>query len=150
MSSRHHSLLIAHGALVFILGLVAGVPFIWALEAVASGGGAAEAEALRAWRMAHLEGTLNGMLMIGVAAAAKQLTLTGNRSALITWGLIATGWGNILASFVSGATGGRGLALTGFDWNTLTFSLFTIAIVGVVLAMVVLAMAGFAAARQAD
>lgn len=143
MPTRHHSMLIGHGALVFILGLVAGVPFLWAIDAVATGGGALEAEALRAWRMAHLEGTLNGMLMIAVAAAAKQLTLNEGRSAIITWGLVATGWGNILASFISGMTGGRGLAFTGIDWNTLTFTLFSIAIVGVIAAFVVLAQAAF-------
>lgn len=143
MPTRHHSLLIGHGAIVFILGLAAGVPFLWALDAVAAGGGAVEAEALRAWRMAHLEGTLNGMMMIAVAAAAKQLTLSEGRSSIITWGLIATGWGNILASFVSGMTGGRGLAFTGIDWNTLTFTLFSIAIVGVIAAFVVLALVAF-------
>lgn len=143
MPTRHHSLLIGHGAIVFILGLAAGVPFLWALDAVAAGGGAVEAEALRAWRMAHLEGTLNGMMMIAVAAAAKQLTVSEGRSSIITWGLIATGWGNILASFVSGMTGGRGLAFTGIDWNTLTFTLFSIAIVGVIAAFVVLALVAF-------
>lgn len=143
MLTRHHSLLIGHGAIVFILGLAAGVPFLWALDAVAAGGGAAEAEALRAWRMAHLEGTLNGMMMIAVAAAAKQLTVSEGRSSIITWGLVATGWGNILASFVSGMTGGRGLAFTGIDWNTLTFTLFSIAIVGVIAAFVVLALVAF-------
>ena len=148
MPTRHHSLLIGHGAIVFILGLAAGVPFLWALDAVAAGGGAVEAEALRAWRMAHLEGTLNGMMMIAVAAAAKQLTLSDGRSSIITWGLIATGWGNILASFVSGMTGGRGLAFTGIDWNTLTFTLFSIAIVGVIAAFVVLALVAFSQPRH--
>lgn len=148
MPTRHHSLLIGHGAIVFILGLAAGVPFLWALDAVAAGGRAVEAEALRAWRMAHLEGTLNGMMMIAVAAAAKQLTLSDGRSSIITWGLIATGWGNILASFVSGMTGGRGLAFTGIDWNTLTFTLFSIAIVGVIAAFVVLALAAFSQPRD--
>lgn len=148
MPTRHHSLLIGHGAIVFILGLAAGVPFLWALDAVAAGGRAVEAEALRAWRMAHLEGTLNGMMMIAVAAAAKQLTLSDGRSSIITWGLIATGWGNILASFVSGMTGGRGLAFTGIDWNTLTFTLFSIAIVGVIAAFVVLALAAFSQPRH--
>ncbi|HBM89576.1 MAG: hypothetical protein P1U69_12000 [Parvibaculaceae bacterium] len=148
MPTRHHSLLIGHGAIVFILGLAAGVPFLWALDAVAAGGSAVEAEALRAWRMAHLEGTLNGMMMIAVAAAAKQLTLSDGRSSIITWGLIATGWGNILASFVSGMTGGRGLAFTGIDWNTLTFTLFSIAIVGVIAAFVVLALVAFSQPRH--
>jgi hypothetical protein len=143
MSSRHHALLIAHAALIIILGLVAGVPFLWALDAVAGGGGAEAAESLRAWRMAHLEGVLNGMLMIAVAAAAKQLVLPEARATIITWGLIVTGWGNIAASFVSGITAGRGLSFTGFDWNTLTFLLFSAAIVGVFASMVVLAIAGF-------
>lgn len=142
MPTRHHALLIGHGALIFILGLVAGVPFVWAIADAASG--APEAvESLRAWRMAHLEGTLNGMMMFAVAAAAKQLTISDTQSNLITWGLIVTGWGNIIASFVSGLTGGRGLSFTGLDWNSLTFTLFSAAIVGVIVAMVVLALAAF-------
>ncbi|MEQ9518678.1 MAG: hypothetical protein RLN89_04480 [Parvibaculum sp.] len=140
MPTRHHALLIGYGAIIFILGLVAGVPFVWAIADAATG--APEAvESLRAWRMAHLEGVLNGMMMIAIAAAAKQLTISASQSNLITWGLLITGWGNILASFVSGLTGGRGLSFTGFDWNTLTFTLFSAAIVGVVVAMMVLAIA---------
>lgn len=142
MSSRLQSLLIFNGALVFILGMAAGVPFLNAIDA-ASTGGAAEMEAVRAWRMAHMEGALNGMLMIAVAATTAHLTLSARMGAVIGWGLIATGWGNIIASFVSGLTGGRGLSLTGFDWNTLTFTLFSIAIVGVLLAMAALAKAGW-------
>lgn len=142
MPTRHHALLIGHGALIFILGLVAGVPFVWAITDAASG--APEGvESLRAWRMAHLEGTLNGMMMFAVAAAAKQLTISDKQSSLITWGLIVTGWGNIIASFVSGLTGGRGLSFTGLDWNSLTFTLFSAAIVGVIVAMVVLSLAAF-------
>ena len=127
MPTRHHALLIGHGALIFILGLVAGVPFVWAIADAATG--APEAvESLRAWRMAHLEGAL---------------TISAKQSGLITWGLLVTGWGNILASFVSGLTGGRGLSFTGFDWNTLTFTLFSAAIVGVLIALIVLAVAAF-------
>ena len=142
MPTRHHALLIGHGALIFILGLVAGVPFVWAIADAATG--APEAvESLRAWRMAHLEGALNGMMMFAIAASAKPLTISAKQSGLITWGLLVTGWGNILASFVSGLTGGRGLSFTGFDWNTLTFTLFSAAIVGVLIALIVLAVAAF-------
>ena len=84
MPTRHHALLIGHGALIFILGLVAGVPFVWAIADAATG--APEAvESLRAWRMAHLEGALNGMMMFAIAASAKPLTISAKQSGLITW-----------------------------------------------------------------
>ncbi|MEQ9527540.1 MAG: hypothetical protein RIF42_03950, partial [Parvibaculaceae bacterium] len=62
---------------------------------------------------------------------------------IIVWGLIVTGWGNIIASDVSAMTGGRGLGFTGADWNTVTFTLFMAAILGVIAAMIAVAWASF-------
>lgn len=61
MSKRNSSNLVLHGALVFLAGMAAGFPY--AIAVVTGVGEAAEAynpEAVRAWRMAHMEGILNG------------------------------------------------------------------------------------------
>ncbi len=144
MNKNMQMTLVGHGALIFLLGMLAGFPFASVLVASLEPGGiAAWPGDVRAWRMAHMEGALNGMLMIAVAAAMTHVTMTARVQGIIFWGLIVTGWGNIIASIVSAMTGGRGLGFTGLDWNSLTFTLFMAAIVGVVLAMAAVAWAAF-------
>jgi hypothetical protein len=144
MNKNMQMLLVAHGALVFLAGMLAGFPFASVLVASLDPAAATMWPGeVRAWKMAHLEGALNGMLMIAVAAAMGQAAMTARLQAIVVWGLIVTGWGNIVASVVSAMTGGRGLGFTGLDWNSLTFTLFMLAIVGVVVAMIAVALAAF-------
>lgn len=144
MNKNMQMLLVGHGALVFLLGMLAGIPFASVLVAsLEPGAAAAWPGDVRAWKMAHMEGALNGMLMIAVAGAMAHAAMTAGVQRIIVWGLIVTGWGNIIASIVSAMTGGRGLGFTGLDWNTLTFTLFMIAIIGVMLAMIAVALAAF-------
>lgn len=144
MEKRIQSLLIANGALVLLGGFAAGIPYGSALAATLVPNAPAGAfETLRAWHMAHLEGVLNGLLMLAAAAAAAHLTLGATAQRVVYWGLLVTGWGNIVASSISAATGGRGLSMTGFDWNTLNFVLFALGIVGAIAAVATLAIAGF-------
>ena len=114
MAERLRALLVANGALVFMVGLVAGFPFtfvilgkivLWPLP------GALEVHLpgdVRGWRMAHLEGILNGLTLIAVAAAAPWLTLGPRAQHWVAWLLIATAWGkpplggdDSLAKFIS-------------------------------------------------
>ncbi|WP_339831109.1 hypothetical protein [uncultured Parvibaculum sp.] len=144
MTKNMQMTLVAHGALVFLAGMLAGFPFASVL--VASLDPAATTMwpgDVRAWKMAHMEGALNGMLMIAVAAAMAHAAMGAGMQKIIVWGLIVTGWGNIVASVVSAMTGGRGLGFTGLDWNSLTFTLFMLAIIGVVAAMMAVAVAAF-------
>ncbi len=142
MTERDRRTLVAHGALVFLLGLMAGFPFafeilgrveVWPIPgqlAVDLPGDA------RGWRMAHLEGILNGLLLIGVAAVAPLLALGPRGTGWVTKGLLVCAWGNIVASWLGPLTGTRGLAFDGFGWNGLVYLLFVAAIVGAVGAMV--------------
>ena len=152
MTERHQSLLVAHGALLFLAGLAAGFPFAFEIL------GAIELWPIkiemdipgdyRGWRMAHLEGILNGLLLIGVAAVGRGLVLSARGTAIVVWGLIATGWGNVVASWIGPFSETRGLAATGFDWNTLVFALFMLAIVAVFAAMWLVFRGAWAAARR--
>ncbi len=105
---------------------------------------------VRAWHMAHLEGVLNGMLILAAAATAHALPLSARGARVVFWGLVAAGWTNVVASAISALTGGRGTGVTGLDWNTLDFALFFVGIVGAVAAAVALAQAGLRAAHESS
>ncbi len=145
MGPADQRVLVLHGALVFLLGMAAGFPFAfeilggfelwplpWRVEFDMPGD-------VRGWRMAHLEGVLNGVLLISVAAVAPLLRLGSRTAAWIKWGLLATAWGNILASWLGPLTETRGLRFGGTA-NSIVFLLFMVAIVGVLGAMVSVAL----------
>ena len=155
MSERLQSTMIAHGALVFLIGMVAGFPYafvllqkvaLWPLPALDW----TPPGDVRGWRMAHLEGILNGLTLIGVAAAGERITLGARGQAWVAWGLIVTAWGNILASVIGPLCGGRGLEFGGGLANSLMYLLFVAAIVTVLIAMSLVARGAFAAARHDD
>jgi hypothetical protein len=152
VTDRLRSLLVAHGALLFLAGMAAGFPFafeilgrieLWPLRIDFDMPGD-----VRGWRMAHLEGALNGMLLIAVGAAGGHLRLAPRAAAIVVWGLVVTGWANVVASWIGPLSGTRGLAATGLDWNTLVFALFMAAIVAVLAAMWLVFRGAWEAARR--
>lgn len=154
MSQRWQSVLVAHGALVFLAGMAAGFPFafvilqkiaLWPLPDVAW----APPGDVRGWRMAHLEGILNGLTLLAVAACARLVTLGPRAQAWVVWGLILTAWGNMVASFIAPLFGVRGLEAGGGVANTVVFALFMVAVVAVIAAMALVARGALAAARVA-
>lgn len=150
MDRKLLGLLIANGALVLFAGFAVGFPYGTALMAsLAPDAPAGIAEAVRAWHMAHLEGVLNGLLMLAGAGVSALMTMTRNTQRVIFWGLIVCGWTNIVASTISALTGGRGTGLTGFDWNSVDFLLFMAGIIGGVAATIALALAGLRTSRDA-
>ncbi|MCP5065570.1 MAG: hypothetical protein GY946_03310 [bacterium] len=150
MTEQDRRTLVAHGALIFLVGLMAGFPFAFEILGRAElwpipGGIDFDPPGdLRGWKMAHLEGILNGMLLFAVAAVAPLLTLGSRGAAWVTKGLLVCAWGNIIASWIGPLSGTRGLAFSGVSWNSLVYLLFVAAIVGVVGAMVAI----YAGARQ--
>ena len=151
MTERRAAAMIMHGALVFLIGMAVGFPYafhelgrieLWPFP------GSITVELpgdTRAWRMAHLEGILNGLTLMVVAAVAPRLSLTERVGRLVAWGLIVTAWGNVVASVLGPIAGGRGLAFGGGVANSIMYLLFVAAIVAVMLAMALV----FAAARTA-
>lgn len=132
MDDRMATRLVFHGALVFLLGLVAGFPYAFVLLGTMAG------EA-RAWHMAHLEGVLNGLVCIAVAAVAPRLRLGPRQGALVGWGLVVTAYGNLVASVLGASAGVRGLDLGGTAANTAVYLLFVGAVVTVLVAMALVA-----------
>lgn len=144
MPQHLRSRLIFHGSVVFLLGMLAGFPFAFVLIAEQSPDVTTSIPGtVRAWRMAHLEGALNGMILIVVAAATGHLTIGARGQSIILYGLIVTAWGNIIASINSALTGGRGLSFNGFTMNSLTYVLFMAAIFAVLASFTLIAEAAW-------
>jgi len=141
VSERLQRLMIANGALVFIVGLLAGFPFAFiilgkiVLWPVPGGLDWQMPGDLRGWRMAHLEGILNGLTLWAVAATAPKLRLGDTAARVVAWGLIITAWGNIVASVIGPVFGGRGLEFGGGVANSLMYLLFVLAILTVLVAI---------------
>ena len=118
--------MIFHGAVVILLGLLAGFPY-----ALVVTGSLAGSE--RAWRMAHLEGVLNGLLVIVVAAVWDRLALDGWKRDVLAWSLVLIAYGNVVASVIGATFAVRGLEPGGSPSNTLVYLLFMMAVVGIVV-----------------
>lgn len=139
MDSKLRARVVLHGVIVMGLGLLAGIPYA---SAIASG----EAEPVRAWRMAHLEGVLNGLVAIALAAAGGLLVLSPGKQRLLAFSVVGMAYGNVVGSALGAATGNRGLAPGGSLVNTVVYLLFVAAVLGIVVA---LALAGIGAWRAA-
>ena len=136
---RHR--LVFHGAVVILLGLVAGFPLAFVIT-----GSLVSSE--RAWRMAHLEGLLNGLLLFAIAGVADGLALDGRKPAVLAWALIITAYGNLIASVIAASANVRGLEPGGSFANTLTYLLFMVAVVTVVVALGLVAHGAYRAAKR--
>lgn len=122
-----------HGAVVVLLGLLAGFPYAFVILGTMAGD-------QRAWRMAHLEGVLNGLVMFGVTAISRRLVLSAGQQSLLAWCLIVTGYGNVVASITGASLGVRGLEAGGSAGNTVVYLLFIVAVVTITLAMILIAL----------
>jgi len=111
-----------HGATVILLGLLAGFPYAMVVSGDLEG-------TERAWRMAHMEGVTNGLLIFGVAALLPVLRLGDAGRRALTGCLLFTAYANTVASIIGASTQNRGLAFGGSLANTVVFLLFTFAVV---------------------
>ena len=93
-----------HAVIVLALGMVSG--FIWGSVMVDP---AATLSQAAAWRLAHIEGFANGVLMLGIALSYPLLQAAGRTEKIIRYGIIITGYSNIIASMYGGIFDARGL-----------------------------------------
>lgn len=93
-----------HAVIVLALGMVSG--FMWGNVMADSG---ATDSLSAAWRLAHIEGFANGVLMLVVALSYSLVKPLGGAERIIRYGMIITGYSNILASMYGGLFDARGL-----------------------------------------
>src|SRR5262245_19239808 len=102
----------------------------------------------RAWRMAHLEGLLNGMLAILAAGVWDVLVLSARQRSWLALSLIFAGYGNVIASIVAAVFGVRGRAPALPVTNRFVDTALTRAVVAVLVGVVLLIRGGAQAIRS--
>ncbi len=126
MEHRLRMKMVFHGAMVVLLGLLAGFPYALVVTGDLQG-------SERAWRMAHLEGVLNGLVLLAVAGVADGIVLSGGQARLLAGALAVTGYANVVAAILGASFSVRGLAPGGSIVNTLVYALFMVGVVAVFL-----------------
>jgi len=133
--------LVYNGAIVILLGLLAGFPHAMVISGTLEG-------SERAWRMAHLEGILNGMLAMLAAGVWDTLVLSARQRRWLALSLIVAGYGNVIASIIAASFGVRGLAFALPLANIVVYLMFVAAIVGVFIGVALLIRGGAQAIRS--
>jgi len=131
--------LIGHGALVMLLGFVFGFGFLffligrielWPIP------GAVDVQlpgSLKAWRMAHLEGVINGLILWILAAILPLIPAPERRLKTIATASIITAWTFPIASVLDALfPDSRGLAFGGPPTNLIAFFLFYVGVLAVI------------------
>jgi hypothetical protein len=136
-------MLFRHGGLVMLLGFAAGFGFLFfligSIELWPIPGKIAHQlpGSEKAWRMTHLEGVINGLLLWLLAAVLPAMDLTIRQARRIAQALIVTAWTFPIASLFDALfPGSRGLKFGGPVTNLIPFFLFYIGIIALVWAVV--------------
>ncbi len=122
-----------NGLLMILFGMfLAGFPLVWVVVATAYPGLPAPHTSgdYRAWNMAHLEGLLNGMLVLLVALVTRVKPMSAGLERTLIIGLGVGGWGNTVAAFIAPLLGVRGMVFDSHPANNLVTGVFTIALIG--------------------
>ena len=116
--------LVFHGGIIFLIGLLCGVPFG---QAIARGKSDA---VIRAWRVAHAGVTAGGVWLLVLATVVPQLRLGTTATLILVWASIASGYGFALALPLGAYLGYRGLKLGPPLANGLVYVANVIGVVG--------------------
>jgi hypothetical protein len=129
--------LAVHGATVFLVGLLLGIPF-----AIAQSTDPSSPDAVHRWQVAHLEALLHGILLMAMSAGTRYIDFTPSQLRFVTWAVVIGAWGA-----VSGATLAASWEVSGRTWtppfqNKIAFILFGTGVFGVLLAFAVTVLRG--------
>lgn len=94
--------IVFHGAIVLMLGMLSGIPFAMTILEYIPGNSAD-------WKLSHMEGLINGLLMLAVAACGGLLSFSVIQARLLYWSILFTGYSNALYGWARGLSGETGL-----------------------------------------
>ena len=108
--------LIQQGAIIAVIGLLSGFGMVFAIldaihvwpVTIPFDGDIPGSE--RGWRVAHVAGVMNGILMILIGLALTTTVPTRRAQAWIVWGMVYTGWGNTIFFHCANLSSNRGLS----------------------------------------
>lgn len=140
MSDEGFRIAALNAVIVIAVGLfIGGFPLVWVVVREVYGQAAPVTLGgdYRGWLMAHLEGLLNGLLVIGLAATTRLRPMTQTKERVLLWSLLIAAWGNTLASVLAPLLGVRGMTFSQSAGNNLVAAMFTIALAATAAALFV-------------
>jgi hypothetical protein len=108
--------LVLNGAVVLLIGLLAGWPMRQAIVGNKPG------SVYRGWRVAHATFIAQALVMFAIGLALPQLKLEPGNVWVMVWGLVAGGYGFVFAMTIGAWTGLRALSPKPWGLNTLLFA----------------------------
>ncbi len=130
MEAQLARLLLIHGSIVLLFGLLSGIPF-W----IAIIRGRNEAT-IRPWRVAHSTLIACGLVMLVVSFIGPHMVLGERLRSVMIWAFVVSGYGFAFALVVGAGTGYRALIPKPFSTiNALLFMGHLIGAAGAVLGM---------------
>lgn len=135
LPSSSRARIVQHAAILFLLGLVAGLIFTfeaighvaaWPLLPVIDFDFPGTADT---WRRSHLGLLMNAIAMLAFAAAAGQIRIGERGAQWFTISVLVTGWGNSLGFLTGTLFGVRGLEFGGALANSANYLFFLVAAV---------------------
>jgi hypothetical protein len=109
-------MLIFHGTVVLLIGLLAGFPFLFGIVRDAP------PRSVDAWRAAHTGLSSTGVMAIAMGAALAIWQAGGPAVTVATWGITIGAYGIALAMTLAAATGSRGLVAGGPASNHVVYA----------------------------
>ena len=122
--------LVFHGIALILFGAAAGFAYL----VVLTGEFASNPQA---WRFAHLNGLVNGAILVAISGASAHLTLSRRGERWLLLLTIGGSYSNVGASILGAVLGHRGLEAVGPSANLLVFGLFAVAAVALLSGLVV-------------
>ncbi len=153
---RCQRLLVGHGALVLLAGFAIGFGFLFFLVGEISLWpipGKIDYQlpgSYDAWRMAHMEGVINGLALWLLALVLPVVPVSEALCRRLTWAMILAAWTIVSASALDPLfPQARGLSMGGSVPNTIAFLLFYVGIVAAIWLVATIAVKALAGAREA-
>lgn len=91
-----------HGATVIMLGMLSGIPLAMAILGYTD-------TKLADWKISHMEGLINGLLMLAIAGVGSLMLLSPKQQTWLYGSIVFTGYSNAIYGWVRGFSGHTGM-----------------------------------------
>lgn len=108
--------LLLHGAIVLLVGLLAGIPYGNAITRKE------DDNVVRAWRVAHSGLSMGGTTMIAISAVISHLELDLISNSMLVWSFVTSGYGFCISLIYGAWVGHRGLSIKGPNQNKVVYA----------------------------
>ena len=128
MKAEMRLFLIRHGAIVAVLGSIAGLGYMFDITVEFPG-------SLKAWHLAHLQGVLTGIMILAVSSLVTRLSLDDRKLRILAYSFVVFGYCYSIGPMFGAVAGVKGLEPVPPAANLLFYASNTVASLSVLLGL---------------